>query len=82
MPGIARVRVQEANSYMSPFKIEGWMYGEKCFEQKEQHVQRHRGLKEWKLPTVCSMIRVWRTGARLRKAFYDAIDFNILSGAS
>lgn len=57
MPGVHGVEGQETKSDKPQFEIERWMYGERCFEQKEQNVQRQRSLKEWKLPTIFSMIR-------------------------
>lgn len=69
------MKVQEANSYKLQLRVEGKMNGERYFEQKEQHVQRHRSLGEQKLPTTFSMIRAQGTGTRLRRALYDAIDF-------
>lgn len=61
------MEAQQANSYKPQVRVERQMDGERCFEQKEQHLQRHRSLKEWKLPTLVTMIRAQGAGARLGK---------------
>lgn len=51
------VEGQEATSDKPQCEIERWIYEERCFEQKEQNVQKHRSLKKWKLTMIFSMIR-------------------------
>lgn len=51
------VQIQGVNSYRTQLRVEGQMNGEGCFEQKEQHVQRHRSLKEQKVLTAFNMVR-------------------------
>lgn len=48
---------QGANPDKPQFETERWIHGERCFEQKEQNAQRHRSSKDWKLPTIFSVIR-------------------------